>query len=499
MPMLENVKFLLVDDIQENLVALAALLKRDGLELHTARSGVEALELVLEHDFALAFIDVQMPEMNGFELAELLRGAERSKHLPIIFLTAGVRDERRVFAGYETGAVDFLFKPLEPVIIQGKADVFFQLHRRRQELMQALRLNEMFVGILGHDLRNPLGTIITGARALRHQLQDERHLRSLERMSNASGRMVRMIDQLLDLTRARSGGGIQLKRERLQLGDLVHRVVDELRDAYPQREIHTRIEDDTQLIGDTDRLLQVLSNLIGNALVHGTAETPVEVVVTCGDDVRLSVQNHGQVPPALLSVLFDPFRGTHNASQGTRGLGLGLFISRQIARAHGGDITVTSTEAEGTCFEVRLPRGSRHGEDGPRTWVATPEPPAPRAKPRVLIVEDLEEILETLQETFLDEGWEVSTATTGTRAMELLGCEFAPPDAMVLDLGLPDVSGNEIYARLQADPRLATIPVVVATAEPGQAPEGALVVRKPYDAQRLINLVSQISRDAKGA
>ena len=111
------VKFLLVDDVEENLLALEGLLRRDGLELLKARSGPEALELLLVHDVALALLDVQMPVMDGFELAELMRGTERTRRIPIIFVTAGGIDSQRLFRGYETGAVDFLFKPIEPHIL----------------------------------------------------------------------------------------------------------------------------------------------------------------------------------------------------------------------------------------------------------------------------------------------------------------------------------------------------------------------------------------------
>src|SRR6202012_2296694 len=149
-----TIQILMVDDTPENLVELEALVRRDGVQALTARSGAEALELLLIHEVSLALLDVQMPEMDGFELAELMRGAERTKHVPIIFVTAGARDPRRVFKGYETGAVDFLFKPIEPMILKGKTDVFFELYRQRRELSNSLRLNEMFVGILGHDLRN---------------------------------------------------------------------------------------------------------------------------------------------------------------------------------------------------------------------------------------------------------------------------------------------------------------------------------------------------------
>ena len=203
----ETVKFLLVDDTDENLVALEALLRRDGLEVLKARSGAEALELMLIHDAALAILDVQMPEMDGFELAELMRGMERTKHVPIIFLTAGAQDPQRVFKGYEAGAVDFLFKPVDPRVLKSKADVFFQLHQQKIELASNLRMNEMFVGILGHDLRNPLNAAMHDQRAqlLERRLADEGQLRPLRRMVSSARRMKDMIDQLLDLTRARLG------------------------------------------------------------------------------------------------------------------------------------------------------------------------------------------------------------------------------------------------------------------------------------------------------
>ncbi|HEY0993043.1 MAG TPA: response regulator, partial [Kofleriaceae bacterium] len=139
---LEPLKILIVDDTPENLVVLEALLRRDGVQLLPARSGAEALELLLVHEVALAVLDVQMPDMDGFELAELMRGAERTKRVPIIFVTAGPRDPQRVFQGYESGAVDFLFKPIEPHILNSKVDVFLELADQRRRATHALRLNE---------------------------------------------------------------------------------------------------------------------------------------------------------------------------------------------------------------------------------------------------------------------------------------------------------------------------------------------------------------------
>src|SRR5579862_233655 len=178
--MTSRVKCLLVDDLEENLLALAALLRREDVEILEARSGAEALELLLAHEVALAFLDVQMPEMDGFELAELMRGSERTRHVPLIFITAGPRDQHRMFKGYEAGAVDFLYKPIEPHILKNKADVFFQLYRQKQQLAQelrerteTLRLNEMFTAVLGHDLRNPLGAILLSAELLERRAEND--------------------------------------------------------------------------------------------------------------------------------------------------------------------------------------------------------------------------------------------------------------------------------------------------------------------------------------
>jgi two-component system sensor histidine kinase/response regulator len=163
----EPIYVLLVDDTAENLIALAALLRSPDVELLTARTGAEALELLLVHEVSLALLDVHMPEMDGFELAELMRGMARSRHVPIIFITAATHDPKRVFKGYESGAVDFLFKPIEPHTLRSKVEVFLELARQRRDLQHALRLNELFVGILGHDLRNPLNAMMTGVELLK--------------------------------------------------------------------------------------------------------------------------------------------------------------------------------------------------------------------------------------------------------------------------------------------------------------------------------------------
>ncbi len=355
----EPVKILLIDDVEENLVALDALLRREGVQLLQARSGSDALELLLVHEISLALLDVQMPEMDGFELAELMRGAERTKHVPIIFVTAGTRDPKRVFKGYETGAVDFLFKPIDPHILRSKVDVFIELARQRLQLAQALKLNELFVGIIGHDLRNPLGAMLAGAELLLTITRDEPALRTISRMIGAGHRMTEMLEQLLDLTRGRLGNGVGFMRERqrVDIQELVQRAVDELQGANRDRVVKLASHGDCVTSGDPQRLLQLFSNLLGNAVAHGARDGEIVASVSGRErDVLVTVKNDGAVPAEILPVLFEPFRGSHRQTTGSAGLGLGMYIAREIARGHGGELSAASTDEAGTTMSVVLPR-----------------------------------------------------------------------------------------------------------------------------------------------
>lgn len=363
--MQQHVKCLLVDDLEENLLALSALLRRDDVEILTARSGSEALELLLVHEVALALLDVQMPKMDGFELAELMRGSERTREVPIIFVTAAARDQHRLFKGYETGAVDFLYKPIEPHILENKADVYFRLYRQKQQLAQQLReqtetlhLNEMFMAVLGHDLRNPLSAILMAAHMVQHQSADETVRATAKRILLSGKRMGRMIDDMLDLARARLGGGIPLKASQAELAEPVQRVVREYEIAFPERRIELQQHGD--LIGewDADRLAQVASNLIGNALQHGEPSGSVQVRLdgTRAEGIVLSVLNVGTIPPSVMTHLFEPFQGARRQPGQNQGLGLGLYIVQQIVQVHQGTVDVQSGNDGNTVFHVKVPR-----------------------------------------------------------------------------------------------------------------------------------------------
>jgi signal transduction histidine kinase len=362
---LSPIKCLLVDDLEENLLALSALLARPDVEVLTARSGSDALELLLVHDVALAFLDVQMPDMDGFELAELMRGSERTRHIPLIFVTAGAREQHRLFKGYETGAVDFIHKPIEPHILRNKADVFFELYRQRRQLAaelsdrtETLRLNEMFSALLAHDLRSPLSAILASARLMQRRSDDHAALEAAGRIVTSGNRMARMIEDMLDLARARLGGGIIVKRERVDFKALVERVLREHQAAAPERVIEAAYDGNLSGFWDPERIAQVASNLIGNALKHGSPAAPIGVRLdgTEREAVTLVVKNGGVIPADILPHLFDPFRGAQRQSGRADGLGLGLYIVSQIVQAHDGRVNVKTGEAGETAFHIRLPR-----------------------------------------------------------------------------------------------------------------------------------------------
>ena len=354
------VKFLLVDDLEENLVALAALLERSDLMLLKAHSGQQALELLLEHDIALALIDVQMPEMDGFELAELMRGVERTRHVPIIFITAGIRERQRVFQGYGAGAVDFLFKPIEPHILRHKAETFFQLARQRQALAETLRLNEELMAVVGHDLRNPLEVILMSAELLQNGDHGAEVKKHAERLHRSGTRMRQIIDELLDMTRARLGGGIPIEPRKTDLLQLTKAAVAETQAAHPEFQVQLTANGELRGEWDAARLEQVLSNLLGNAVRHGTKGKPVRVTLESdGPNVTLYVHNDGHIPAELLPRVFEPFQNSRESRAKAGGLGLGLYIVEQIVLAHGGSVDVHSVPADGTTFRIQLPRVCR--------------------------------------------------------------------------------------------------------------------------------------------
>jgi signal transduction histidine kinase len=220
------------------------------------------------------------------------------------------------------------------------------------------RLSEMFAGVVGHDLRNPLNAILTCAHFVIQQTNDETMKMALQRIVSSGHRMQRMIDQLLDVTRIRAGGGIPLQVAALDLESIIQHALQETSAAYAACPFDFETHGDTRGDWDADRIAQLVSNVLGNAAQHGTRPDGVRVVLDGGADhqVVVTVHNAGAIPAEFLPVLFNPFRIVHQKRHKSTGLGLGLYISHQIALAHGGAIAVTSSPEAGTTFRIRLPR-----------------------------------------------------------------------------------------------------------------------------------------------
>jgi len=371
----DPVKCLLVDDLPENLVALEALLKSDGLECHKASSGEEALELLLVHDYALALLDVQMPGMDGFELAELMRGSERSRHVPIIFVTAGSGDTARRFRGYEAGAVDFIQKPIEPDILRSKANVFFELYNQRRqiakqrdslaamglELQAADAQKNRFLAVLAHELRNPIMALVAGLRLLERREGTDAVPEIRSAMNRSLGHMTRLVEDLLDISRIEQGK-ISLRHEELLLQGVIGFAIETVQpiiDSAGHRLQLALPDNPVRLRGDHARVTQIVGNLISNAARYTPNGGDIRVSLRSEDRwAKIEIADNGiGIAPEQQGRIFDIFaQVAPDGRMNQEGLGIGLALVKQLVELHGGRILLTrSAPGEGSSFEVWMP------------------------------------------------------------------------------------------------------------------------------------------------
>lgn len=386
---------LLVDDRRENLLALEAVLAELGQPLVTAESSKEALRLVLNQDFAVILLDVQMPDIDGFEAAALIRDRERSRHIPIIFLTALGTTALEVSRGYSLGAVDYLFKPVVPDILKAKVSAFVELHlmrmRLREQAAQLTAVNrqleeeiakhkaaeaevrlrsaqleavngelEAFSYSVSHDLRAPIRHLDGFAALLRQHAGpalDGKGARYLQIISDSAKQMGTLVDNLLNFSRI---ARVEMRKTAVDLSALVKEALQELGPDLAGREIAWTIGELPTVQADAALLKQVLINLIGNAVKY-TGRRPlgrIEIGHYAGaDEVVVFVRDNGAgFDMRYLDKLFRVFQRLHHGSE-FEGTGIGLANVRRIIQRHGGRIWAEGKVEEGATFYFALPAG----------------------------------------------------------------------------------------------------------------------------------------------
>lgn len=490
------VSFLLVDDLEENLLSLEALLRREGLVLLKARSGDQALELLLQHDVALALIDVQMPGLNGFELAELMRGNERTRRVPIIFVTAGAANGQRRFQGYEAGAVDFIQKPIEPDILRSKAEVFFELYRQRQQisaqrdeleghtqaLKEADRRKDEFLATLAHELRNPLAPLRNGLDILRQNPNREGAADIRDMMDRQLTHLVRLIDDLLDVSRV-SQGKIDLRKETLNIRDVIVSAVEASRPLI-DRGGHSLTIDIPEVSlwveADKTRLSQAVGNLLNNAAKYTPAGGSIAITASQeNQSVVIRVADTGVgIPREMQSQVFQLFTQIGdqlNRSQG--GLGIGLALVRQLVELHGGTVAASSSGAgKGSVFTIKLPLVAAAVE---AATILDEQAHVNLAQSlKVLVVDDNPIIADTLGMMLEEIGHQFEAVHDGREALE--AARSFQPDVVLLDIGLPGMDGYEVCREFRKDAMFESIPIIAQTGW-GQTRDKELAAEAGFD------------------
>jgi signal transduction histidine kinase len=474
---------LIVDDEQKNLTVLETVLDDPGYRLIRAESADQALLALVVEEFALLILDVRMPGMTGFELAKMVKERKKTARVPIIFLTAYFNEDQHVLAGYDSGAVDYLHKPVNANILRSKVAVFVELHRKSREVetanrallaevaerrkveeqlrelnesleqriaerTDALRQNDRrkdeFLATLAHELRNPLAPVrnavqvlhMTGARATEVEWAGAVIDRQLQQMT-------RLIDDLMDVSRIRQGR-IELRRENVELSKVVATAVETSRSHIDERGHVLTVKtpaDAVILDADHVRLSQVFMNLLTNAAKYSEQGGRIDLhAERQGGEVVVTVKDAGiGIPHTKLQSIFEMFSQVESAlSRAQGGLGIGLCLAKQLVEMHGGSIEAKSEGlGRGSEFVVRLPlvverAYTRKGDNGN-------VPPV--SDLRILVVDDNQDAAATLAMLLQVMGNDVRVVHDGQAAVTAAG-EYRP-DVILCDIGLPKMNGYD--------------------------------------------------------
>jgi signal transduction histidine kinase len=404
----DRVEILLVDDRAENLLALEAILESLGQHLVRANSGPEALRKVLETEFAAILLDVQMPGMNGFEVAEIIKSRERSRTIPIIFLSAISKEDAYVFKGYSMGAVDYVFKPFNPDVLRSKVAVFVdlylkqreiqrqgdllresqkrelelehrtslleaearsaaklsqmndELHRRQIALEQAMGARNRFYASMSHELRTPINAVIGYSTLMLDNIYgplNAKQKEGLQRTLKAARHLLELVNDVLDLSKIEAGK-IELSLQPVMFPALIEDLFVTVRPLADEYGSSLSLEMDGEsfnIVSDPRRVRQILLNLLSNAIKFGEGK-PIHVVCRHDEDgaAEIEVVDQGVgIAKDDIARIFEEFVQVSESKQ--PGTGLGLPISRRLAQLLDGSLTVCSTPGEGSTFRLTLP------------------------------------------------------------------------------------------------------------------------------------------------
>jgi signal transduction histidine kinase len=557
------VNILVVDDRDENLLALEAVLDDPAYRLVRARSGREALREVLDQDFALILLDVVMPGVDGYETATLIRERPRSRQTPIIFLTANDWGASHVFRGYTVGAVDYLVKPIAPDVLRSKVAVFVELFNRQEALRiaqeeleyriaertkelatanvalsaeieerakieqeralllrreqaarleaeRANRLKDEFLATLSHELRTPLNAIMGWAHVLGQSSHDRDTVQRAASVirQNASSQS-QLIDDILDVSRI-VGGKLVLATTPVPLPGVIADAIDSLMPAAAAKAIQIKrtLDPELSVIGDRDRLQQIVWNLVSNGLKFTPKGGKVEVTLQERDgDAEIMVTDSGiGISAEFLPFVFDRFRQADSSmSRRHAGLGLGMAIVRHLVELHGGTVSVESEgEGKGATFRLRLPK---HTGDAPEA-AAAPVRSSPQEMVElelehlhgvhVLIVEDDTDSRNVLAVLLQRLGALVEAVASAKEAYDRVS--HRRPDVLVSDIGMPDEDGYSLIRKLRqmgGDPKLPAIALTAyARKQDAEAALGAGYDRhlpKPVAPADLIKAIKSVT------
>ncbi len=459
-------KILIVDDLIENLISLEAILEDFDIEIIRAYSGEEALKISMKEEFALVILDVQMPGMNGYETLEMMRQRKKTKYLPVIFVSAIHQSDLHIIKGIETGAVDFIPKPVIPDILRGKVRVFLDLYLQRVKLdhllaemeeanlnlkvakdkaEEATRTKSMFLANMSHEIRTPLNGVIGISKLLKKSVLDPEQQELVNIITNSGENLMMIINDILDFSKIESGQ-VQFESINFELKELIEDIFQLMKFRAEEKGIEFRysISDDIPpvLCGDPLRINQILLNLINNAIKF-THKGKVEVIVELVDkhdqihrvmfrviDTGIGISEEGK------SLLFKEFYQTESSiTRRYGGTGLGLAISRNLVSLMHGEINVKSELGKGSEFWFRLPlkEATKPTEDENDDHYHLPK------DMRILLAEDnlINQKVSTLNLKQL--GFKCDIACNGQEAFDMH--KNAPYDLILMDMQMPEVDG----------------------------------------------------------